>query len=195
MSEGDRMALHVAGVTWDEDGVPWGFQVGKSVALLDWQHKREEKEFQRLVWRLRARKYWAAKSPESKARIRDYRRRWALRHPGLVKGYNAKARKKRTGAYRAKQAERQRAVRAIATAERRAATVYTCCVCGTQWSPVGRLPPREPHVCPNGARCKSRLQWLRGKYGAAWREHRPPPVWPFDGAEAAYRRDKAAGKR
>lgn len=33
------------GITWDDDGRPDGFQVGKSAALLDWQHKREERAF------------------------------------------------------------------------------------------------------------------------------------------------------
>ena len=33
------------GVTWDDDGRPDGFQVGKSAALLDWQHKRKDRAF------------------------------------------------------------------------------------------------------------------------------------------------------
>ena len=174
--------LSVAGVTWDDDGAPVGFQIGKNAALLDWQHKREAKEFQRLVWRLQARKYWAAKDPERKQRIYEYRRQWALDHPERVKEYNAKAKAKRRAdpKVRAAEAREKRERRAVQSQKRRARTVYTCIVCGTQWSPVGRIPSRPPHTCNNGARCKSRLQWLRRKYGDSWREHRPEPVWPFE---------------
>ena len=164
----DRQALHEAGVTWDEDGASQGFQIGRSFAILEWRHKKEAEEFQRLVWRLQARKYWAAKNPESKARIQAYRRQWALAHPEQVQGYNAKAkaRLRSNPAYREKEAATMRAKRAIATAERRANTVYTCAECGTRWSPVRRIPSRPPKYCAQP--CKSR---------------------------AAYRRARAAGKR
>lgn len=164
----DRQALSVAGVTWDEDGVPRGFQIGRSAALLDWQHKREAKEFLRLVWRLQAKKYWAAKDPERKRRIYEYRRQWAQDHPEAVRQMMAKAKEKYRSRpqNRAKEAMQKRERRAVEREKRRAETVYTCVECGAQWSPIGRIPSRPPKYCSLSCRGK-----------------------------VAYRRDKAAGKR
>lgn len=41
----------------DEDGRLLGFQVGRSAALLDWEHKREQKEFRRICKNLMIRRW------------------------------------------------------------------------------------------------------------------------------------------
>ncbi len=149
-----------------------GFLVGKAAALSDWAFKKEHidgLDFRRLVWRLQAKKYWAAKNPISKARIKEYRRQWRLQHKAhcqrLTRDWKREARK--DPAYRAKQAAAHRAATAIKSQKRRAELIYTCVVCGAQWCRLGRIPARPPKYC--GQRCRSRANYLRAKAaGKPW---------------------------
>jgi len=155
--------LATLGVTWS-DGVPVGYQVGRNAALLDWQHKREDAAFDRLVQRLLAKRYWAAKNPASKARIRAYCRQWHREHwehcREMVREWKRRRRSK-DPAYRARETAQQRERRAKARELRCAATVYTCLECGAQWSPVGRVPSREPLYCSHA--CGSRHRYWAKK--------------------------------
>lgn len=53
------------------------------------------------------------------------------------------------------------AKRALETQRRREQTVYTCRVCGSYWSPLGRLPTRPPTYCSQA--CRSREGYRRAK--------------------------------
>lgn len=142
-----------------------GFLVGKSAALADWQFRKlqNEGDFQRLVWRLQAKKYWAAKDPERKARIRAYRAQWAKDNAERYReAVNACKRRRRTKPeVREAEAAERRAKRAEATQRRREQTVYTCRVCGSYWSPLGRLPARPPTYCSQP--CRSRENYRRAR--------------------------------
>jgi hypothetical protein len=158
--------LQEHGVTWDEDGQPQGFQVGRAAALLDWQARREgtqDPEFKRLVWRLQARNYWAAKAPERKARIYQYREEWRRRNYEHVRAlHNAWRRARRADPeYWARELAKKRARHAAKSAARRAATIYTCEVCGKQWGPdpKKRIPTNPPKYC--STRCHSKAQYRR----------------------------------
>lgn len=147
------------GLSWDDDGRAVGFQIGKAAALLDSQHRREEREFKRLVrrlqWRRLAAKRWRDLTPEQRAAVVAYRKRWAAAHPEQMKRIYAKARKKRRSnpRKRALELQQKRDRRKRETQERRAATVYTCAECGSQWSPWGgRLPARPPKYCSQSCR-------------------------------------------
>lgn len=83
--------LRAFGIECDEDGHLVGFQVGKAAALLDWQHRKEAAEFERLYNRLYQRKYRQANLEKVRARARAYakmhrqacsllHRLWRLRH-------------------------------------------------------------------------------------------------------------------
>lgn len=149
----------------DYEDMKSGFAVGKAAAIADWQFRKEQNDgdFKHLVWRLQAKKYWAAKPSERKARIFGYRRRWALEHPEQVKASAAKARKKLRGdpRKRAKELADKRARHAEKSQARRAATVYTCAVCEVQWCQLGRIPARPPKYCVQA--CRSRANYLRAK--------------------------------
>lgn len=148
-----------------------GFLTGKAAAVAEWRFRQEVNDptFRRLVWRLQAAKYWRAKNPASKARIMAYRARWRETHREQYNAACAKAKRKRRANPKIREAENaeRRATRAIESQKRRAETVYTCRVCGSYWSPVGRLPTRPPTYC--GTACSSRANYLRGKArGATW---------------------------
>ena len=150
-----------------------GFLTGKAAAIADWRFRKErnDPEFRRLIWRLQAKKYWAAKDPDRKAAIVAYREKWREEHRELHNAYSRKAKRKRRSnpEIRAAEIAEKRAKRAVGRQQRRAATVYTCQVCGTQWSPLGRLPSRPPSYCPNGAACRSKANYQRGKAdGKPW---------------------------
>ena len=129
----------------------------REVRMGDWLvlgSRQERDEFQRLIWRLQARKHWKAKDPERKARILAYRRQWALDHPERVKEYMRKAKaKRRDSGATAKESRKRRAKK---RAERIESIVYTCTVCGQRWQPdpSRRLPSRRPKYCSQ--RCRSR---------------------------------------
>lgn len=151
---------------FDEDGAPLGFQVGRAAALSDWRARREgtkDPAFQRLVWRLQARKYWGAKNPASKARIRAYRKQWAETNKERYReAVNRCRRRLRANPeYWARELAAKRARHAAKSAERRAATVYTCETCGHQWGPdpAKRIPTRPPKYC--STRCRSKAQYQR----------------------------------
>jgi hypothetical protein len=148
-----------------------GFQVGRQAAMADWEFRRgkEARDFQRLVWRLQAKKYWANKNPESKARIQEYRREWARKHRERMNEYSRKAKKKlrANSKYRAKELAKKRAKHAEKSAAMRADRVYTCVVCGAQWCQLGRIPSRPPKYCTQS--CRGRANYQRGKAaGKAW---------------------------
>lgn len=114
----------------------------------------DPKAFRGLVARLLARKYWAAKSPEARARIRAYRARWRLMNIEHVRAY-FRAYKRAHGPTKGEAAARRRK-RAVEKRERHAARVHTCEVCGAQWcSPLYMVLPKRPiTVC--GLRCRGR---------------------------------------
>lgn len=157
-------ALSTLGIQWS-DGAPVGYQVGRNAALLDWQHRKEERDFDRVVRRLLARRYWQHKNPESKARIRAYCRQWHREHREhcleLVREWKRRVRKERPG-YRARETARQRELRAMRRALLCAATVYTCVECGAQWSPVGRIPSRKPLYCSTACGLRARYWAKKG---------------------------------
>jgi hypothetical protein len=173
-AEGDELELDYA----ERDG----FLTGRNAAIQDWRFRKEQQEgdFQRLVWRLQAKKYWAAKPEERKALIRAYRERWRKEHMDRANesSRKSKAKRRRDPQLRRVEIEEKRAKRAVERQARRAAIVYTCAVCGTQWSPaVGRIPARAPKYCPNGTSCRGRANYQRGKAaGKRWalrtKEHR-----------------------
>jgi hypothetical protein len=164
------------GIVWSEDGHPDGYQIGKSAALLDWQHKREACDFEKLVGRLQARKYWANKNPLSKARIKAYRRAWQVAHREQMNACSraSKARRRRDPKVRAAEAAEKRRARELKHTLRLAETVYMCAVCGTQWHPSGRIPSQKPKYCSQRCRGKGQYEaakarkapWLR----VAWRQ-------------------------
>lgn len=150
----------------------------RELRLREWASLRGERDepaptplaFKRLVWRLQAKKYWRAKNPESKAKIIAYRKAWAEVHKEQYRAaVNAAKRRRRAHPeIRAEEAAEKRARRAVKTRARRDATVYSCAVCGVQWSPVGgRLPSRPPKYCTQP--CRSRANYRRGRaQGKAW---------------------------
>ena len=146
-----------------------GFLTGKAAAIADWRFRKEQKdpEFRRLVWRLQAKKYWAEKDPARKAAIVAYRERWREEHRELHNAYSRKAKRKRRNnpEIRAAEISAKRAKRAAASQRRRAATVYTCEVCGSQWSPIGRIPTQPPKYCEQ--RCASKAAYARAKEARA----------------------------
>jgi hypothetical protein len=163
----NQLALH--GVTWTEDGAPAGFLVGKAAALSDWRIRKEieDPEFQHLVWRLQARKYWRAKNPASKARIYEYRREWRRRNYDRYRAaVNACRRRLRANPeYWARELATKRARHALKSATRRAATVYTCLWCGAKFGPdpKKRIPTRPPQYCPRPRQCIRQAWWARNK--------------------------------
>lgn len=64
------------GITWDDDGRPDGFQVGKSAAILDWQHAKEAREFAAYCQRLYARNWARRERAEHPERARARLKRW-----------------------------------------------------------------------------------------------------------------------
>jgi hypothetical protein len=156
-----------------------GFLTGKAAAIADWLAKKEKNDpaFRRLVWRLQWKKYWKSKDAVRKAAIVAYRKRWAKDNHERVRKAANKARKKRRGVAANWKAElaAKKAKRAVARQARRAATVYTCVQCGSQWSPIGRIPSRPPKYCDRP--CLAKANYERGKKaGKAWalrtKEHR-----------------------
>lgn len=114
----------------DESGRVVGFGVGKEAAMRDWRHRKEERDFAKLVNRLRVRR-WVRENPE---RRRTYAREYA-RLPD--------------------QLEKRRAWKAKRRAKLRRETVYTCESCGSQWCRVPWMQPRSnTRFCSN--RCVKR---------------------------------------
>ncbi len=111
-SMSDR-TLSGLGITWDDDGRAVGYQVGKSVALLDWEHKREAREFEAYCRRLYARN-WA--------------RKLRAEHPEL-----ARARCQR---WRDANRERVRELDRQRRHAKRHAPVCVCDTCAKVWTPV-----------------------------------------------------------
>lgn len=120
----------------DEHGRVVGFAVGREARMRDWLHRKEEREFAKLIVRLRVRKYQRANRPK----INAYRREYEAR-PEVVPGLRAKQRARRARAYRA------------------SATVYTCRGCGAKWC-------KAPWVRNHSAIWCSRLCKLRTQYAA-----------------------------
>ena len=148
-----------------------GMLVGRQAALAEWRLRKEidDDDFVHLVWRLQARKYWKAKNPTSRARILEYRRQWRLQHIDRFRASvrAAKLRRRADPLKRAHDNAMRRQLRASKSAERRAALVYTCVVCGAQWSKPGRIPPVPPKYCSQS--CRGKANYARGKaQGKAW---------------------------
>lgn len=156
-----------------------GFLTGRNAAIQDWKFRKEQQEgdFKRLIWRLQAKKYWASKPEERKALIRAYREQWRKKHADRANASSRKSkarRRKDPAAWRA-ELDAKKEARAVERQARRAATIYTCAQCGSQWSPVGRIPARAPKYCDHP--CAAKANYQRGKVaGKPWalrtKEHR-----------------------
>lgn len=85
------------GIEFDDDGRLVGFQAGKAAALLDWEHRKEAKEFMRLWRRLYSRK-WTGANREKIATQRQARRALNLEAQRLymrlyMRSFNARRRR------------------------------------------------------------------------------------------------------
>lgn len=132
------------GVTWSEDGTPDGFQVGKSAALLDWQHEKERQEFKKLCQRLYSRN-WARKFRErypEKAREQCQRWREANRD-------------------RNREIERNR----MRAQREKSRSLCVCEECGKSWKPAprytGRKAPTERKARFCSKKCRNRWHDVR----------------------------------
>ena len=133
----------------------------REVRLREWMAAPPDEDFQRLIWRLQARKYWQAKNPESKARILEYRRQWAKDHPEQVRASMLASKRRFNARNRERLVAEKRAKYAAKSQARREATVYVCQLCGAEWCQIGRIPSRPPKFCSQP--CKSRIGYLRAK--------------------------------
>jgi len=143
----------------------------REVRLREWMSVREEGEapgdFDRLVGRLRQRKYWKNMAPASKARIRAYRKQWAAenkeRYQAAVNRCKRQRRKLKTPGF-VREMEARRALRLQERIARHAAAVFVCVVCGAQWcaSLLKELPrAHAPKYCTQT--CRSRAGYLRAR--------------------------------
>jgi hypothetical protein len=168
--------LAEAGVPLDEEGRALGYSVTgtRAAGIHEWLLKREDPrrdpEFRRLVWRLRAKRDWATKSPERKSAIRAYRKQWYEDNKERCFELAAKWKRERRKdpTYREAENATKRAKRAVETEQRRRSIVYTCEQCGAQWSNFkGRIPSRPPKYCSSS--CRARANYERGKAaGKRW---------------------------
>lgn len=137
----------------------------REVRIRDWlilgsaKDRREWKLLTNRLWMKRWRERW---TPEQRAHHEARVKAWKAANPEkvreLVRRCKAKLRKARAPSYLREKAA-QRAKREAEKRARRAATVYTCWRCGSQWSPAGRIPCRVPTHC--GRKCKAREQYER----------------------------------
>jgi hypothetical protein len=123
-------ALTSLGLTWSDDGVPVGYAVGKEAAMRDWQHRREVRDFDRLVNRLRVAKW----QREHQERKRANNRRYAAK-PEVV----------------ARALARRKALRAA-----KPAPVLTCLECGVKFIKRGRRGGTVPRFCCDAHRQRYR---------------------------------------
>lgn len=144
----------------------------REVRLREWLSLREEGEkpgdFKKLVWRLRARKYWKNKEPASRARILAYRKQWAKdnrdRYREAVNQAKRKGRKLLHRPCYVRELEQKRARRLRERIERHAAAIFRCVVCGAEWCTALRIGlPKAfaPKYCMQ--RCRSRAAYLRAR--------------------------------
>lgn len=118
-SDGDRAPMTIGGESAD------GFLVGRAAALADWAHKKEKREFAKLVARLRALRWFRANRARAMANIR----RWQAANRGKMNVYNRSWRASNRAAYRDGQRRRK-----LAALRRRAeAKVYACVICKAEW--------------------------------------------------------------
>lgn len=112
-----------------------GFSSGKKAALLDWSFRREQRDFDKLVQRLRVRK-WQKEHPAQKA--------------ASQKRYNDKpsSRAKMLACQKAARRRRQRA----------APTLFTCERCGVQWCKAPWTRGLRPRFCGDNCYAVHRYQ-------------------------------------
>lgn len=125
----------------DEDGRIVGYGVGKEAALRDWRHRKEARDFERLVKKLRATK-WNREHPERRAEISATH----YAKPGVADQQLAGARARRAKAYRANP------------------TIFTCAECGVEWCKAPWVRGVEPRFC--GDACRQRARYQAKKPGA-----------------------------
>lgn len=79
------------GITWDEDGTPRGFQIGKAAAMLDWEHRKEARAFEKLIARLRSRKWYSENRERARAAARArWKEKRVIYLAQMKAAYNAK---------------------------------------------------------------------------------------------------------
>lgn len=120
----------------DDSGRVVGFAVGREARMRDWVHRREERDFEKLIAKLRAAK-WAKANP---ARRRVIVQRWEARH---VPERRAAQRARRARAYRA------------------SPTVYTCRGCGAKWCKAPWIRNHSAEWCTR--LCKLRTRYAERK--------------------------------
>lgn len=136
-------ALSVLGLTWD-DGVPVGFQVGKSAALLDHAHRKDQEAFRKLCARLYARNWSRKLRREDPERARTNCRAWREKNRERVR-----------------EIERERTRKA--RLQRRPMCV--CDQCGKRWKPAPKyaatpgVRQRKGRFC--SVRCANRWHGAR----------------------------------
>lgn len=99
----------------DEEGRVVGFQVGKAAAMLDWQHRREEREYAELFERLAQAKYARERRARDPEAANERSRRWRHKNRAQV---------------RAAENERRRVA-----AEKRRQNACVCGECGQRFTP------------------------------------------------------------
>lgn len=149
-----------------------GFQLPSAAWYrAEYRERKEAEEFRRLCRLIRDRrnnaKWWRSLSPEERARVYEYRRRWAAEHPEqwremMRRGkarYRAKAKNRETercGRQRREAAERQE----------RLQRTYMCVMCDRIWhpDPEKRIPCRAPQYCSDDCRrAARRARWAAGR--------------------------------
>lgn len=141
--------LAEAGVTLDEEGRPVGFGVGKEAAMRDWLHKKEEKEFKKLVKQLRCAKWRRevkAEGGEQAERVRASARAY-------------EARKYATDPDRIKAEKHRRLVAKYKKNPR----IATCLECGSTWCLLFNTPGATPKYC--GIKCSQRYTYRQRNAG------------------------------
>lgn len=139
----------------------------REAGLIAWRERKEERDFGRLCrrisWNNFAKRRWRKMTPEQRAAVYAYRKGWADAHRDVIRT-KARAKHKRERAnkkFRDAENAEKRARRAVETQKRRESTVYTCQWCGSQWSPIGRLPAHPPLYCCHNHGAKARYHAKR----------------------------------
>lgn len=122
----------------DENGRVIGYGVGKEASMRDWSFRKEQCDFEKLVVRLRVRKYQKANRPKINVYRADYEKR-----PDVAPKLRTKQRQRRAKKYRAR------------------APIFTCRECGSQWCKVPWARQHRKDFCSRS--CKARFGYREKK--------------------------------
>lgn len=150
-----RLRLEEHGITWDEDGAPVGFQVGKAAAVSEWRLRREIKdpEFARLVTRLRWERWRENLDPAERERQAQRMARWIRENPDKARLIWNRYKEK----HREQINKKNRAKRNKKHAETCARTTFVCLWCGFEWrpDPSRQMPRRRPKWCSGNCQMRA----------------------------------------